>query len=52
MDERFNTFMETVDGRFCSFVNEINEYLTDNGCRCDIKPQKSGYVVSYVLNSF
>ena len=46
MDERFNTFMETVDGRFCSFVNEINEYLTDNGCRCE----KSGYVVSYVLN--
>ncbi len=51
MDERFNMFMETVDGRFCSFVNEINEYLTANGCKCDVKQQKSGYAVSYVLNS-
>ena len=51
MDERFNMFMETVDGRFRSFVNEINEYLTANGCKCDVKQQKSGYAVSYVLNS-
>ena len=51
MDEKFNMFMETVDERFRSFVNEINEYLTENGCKCDIKLQKSGYVVSYVLNS-
>ena len=49
MDERFNLFMETVDERFCSFVNEINTYLTGNGCKCDIKLQKRGYVVSYVL---
>ena len=51
MDERFNLFMETVDERFCSFVNEINTYLTGNGCKCDIKLQKSGYAVSYVLSS-
>ncbi len=44
-------FMETVDERFCSFVKQINEYLTGNGCKCDIKLQKSGYVVPYVLNS-
>ncbi len=44
-------FMETVDKRFRSFVNKINEYLTGNGCKCNIKLQKSGYVVSYVLNS-
>ena len=50
MDEKFNMFMETVDERFRSFVNQINEYLTENGCKCDIKLQKSGYVVSYVLN--
>ena len=48
MDEKFNMFMETVDGRFRSFVSQINEYLTDNGCQCSIKSQKSGYVVSYM----
>ena len=51
MDEKFNMFMETVDESFRSFVNQINGYLTENGCKCDIKLQKSGYVVSYVLNS-
>ena len=51
MDEKFNMFMETVDERFRNFVNEINGYLTENGCKCDVKLQKSGYVVSYVLNS-
>ncbi len=51
MDEKFHMFMETVDERFCSFVKQINEYLTESGCKCDIKSQKSGYVVSYVSNS-
>ena len=51
MDEKFNMFMETVDERFRSFVKQINEYLTGNGCKCDIKLQKSGYVVSYVSDS-
>ena len=37
MDEKFNMFMETVDERFRGFVNQINEYLTENGCKCDIK---------------
>ena len=51
MDEKFNMFMETVDERFRSFVSQINEYLTENSCKCDMKLQKSGYVVSYVLSS-
>lgn len=51
MDHEFIMFMETVDERFRSFVSQINEYLTDNDCKCDIKLQKSGYIVSYVLNS-
>ena len=50
MDEKFNLFMETVDENFRSFVTQINEYLTANGCKCEIKLQKSGYIVSYVLN--
>ena len=51
MDEKFNMFMETVDERFRSFVSQINDYLTKNDCKCEIKLQKSGYVVSYVLNN-
>ena len=51
MNEKFNIFLETVDERFRSFVKQINEYLTGSGCKCDIKLQKSGYIVSYVLNS-
>ncbi len=51
MDEKFSLFMETVDERFRGFVNQINEYLTAKGCKCDIKAAKSGYVVSYVLIS-
>lgn len=51
MDKKFNIFMETVDERFRNFVSRIHEYLTGNSCKCDIKSQKSDYVVSYVLNS-
>lgn len=40
MDEKFHMFMETVDERFCSFVKQINEYLTGSGCKCDIKNPK------------
>ena len=50
MDDKFSKFMETVDGRFCSFVKQIDEYLTAMGCKCGIKLQKSGYVVSYMLS--
>ncbi len=50
MDEKIYMFMETVDERFRGFVSQINQYLTANGCKCDIKLQKSGYVVSYVRN--
>ena len=41
MDEKFNMFTETVDGRFRSFVNQINEYLIENGCKCDINTKKA-----------
>ena len=50
MDEKFHMFLETVDERFRSFVSQINEYLTENGCKCDVKLQKRGYIASYVLN--
>lgn len=51
MDKKFAMFLETVDERFCSFISQIDEYLTGNGCKCEIKLQKSGYAVSYVLKS-
>lgn len=51
MNESFSLFLETVDARFQGFVNEINQYLIENGCKCDIKTAKSGFVVSYVLDS-
>lgn len=51
MNESFALFLETVDIRFQDFVNEINQYLIENGCKCDIKTAKSGFVVSYVLDS-
>lgn len=51
MEEKFNVFMETVDVNYRSFVNQINEYLTANGCKCGIKLQKCGYIVSYVRNN-
>ena len=51
MEEKMNVFIETVDERFRCFVRQIDEYLTKNGCKCDIKSQKSGYVVSYAFNS-
>lgn len=51
MDDKFNAFIETVEEHFRSFVSQINKYLTENGCKCDIKLQKSGYVTSYVLSS-
>lgn len=49
MEHNFNDFLETVDGRFQDFVTQINDYLTNHGCSCDMKLAKSGYVVSYVL---
>ena len=44
MDNQFMLFLETVDERFQDFVTQINNYLTDQGCKCDIKEAKSGYV--------
>ena len=41
MDNQFMLFLETVDERFQDFVTQINNYLTDQGCKCDIKEAKS-----------
>jgi hypothetical protein len=49
MENTFKAFLDTVDENFKSFVTQINDYLTENGCKCDIKSAKSGYVVSYIF---
>lgn len=51
LNEKFVGFLETVDNRYRSFVIEINNLLTENNCKCDIKSAKSGFTVSFVLNS-
>lgn len=51
MEEKFPLFLETVDKRFQDFVKEINDYLAEQGCTCEIKTAKSGYVVSYILSA-
>lgn len=49
MNEKFNAFLEDIAERDRPFVVELNDYLIENGCKCDIKESKSGFVVSYVL---
>ena len=31
------------------FVEELNDFLIESNCKCDIKSAKSGYLVSYIL---
>lgn len=47
MEEKFNSFMGTVDDCFRDFVSQINDCLMEQGCKCEIKTAKSGYTVSY-----
>ncbi len=50
VNEKFADFLETVDNRYRSFVIEINNYLTQGNCKCEVKSAKSGFTVSYILN--
>lgn len=51
MEEKLNLFMGTVDECFRDFVSQIHDYLLAQGCNCEIKTAKSGYVVSYTLGT-
>ena len=44
----FLEFLDTT-GTQKEFVNEINTFLLDHDCKCDIKTAKSGFTVSYIL---
>jgi hypothetical protein len=50
-NEKFSDFLETVDERYQSFVTEINDFLIQSGSKCEIKSAKTGYCVSYILNT-
>ena len=46
----FEEFLQSVEERERSFVGELHEFLSENGCKCDIKESKSGFVVSYACS--
>ncbi|MDE7400269.1 MAG: hypothetical protein K2N06_12190 [Oscillospiraceae bacterium] len=46
----FEEFLQSVEERERGFVEELHEFLSENGCECNIKQAKSGFVVSYVRN--
>lgn len=47
--DAFDLFIDSVGENNREFVLELNSFLLANDCKCDIKPAKSGYVVSYIL---
>ena len=49
MEDKFKLFLNCIDEDNQDFVQELNDYLIKNNCKCDIKPAKSGYLVSYIL---
>lgn len=46
----FQDFLATVGGENQKFVSDMHDELTAMGCKVDVKPAKSGYVVSYSLD--
>ncbi len=48
MKTEFQDFLKSVEESERGFVAELHEFLSENGCKCDIKESKSGFVVSYV----
>ena len=48
MKIEFEEFLQSVEESERGFVGELHEFLSENGCKCDIKESKSGFVVSYL----
>lgn len=46
----FEEFLQSVEEPNRDFVSQLHEFLLENGCECNIKQAKSGFVVSYVRN--
>ena len=43
----FEQFMEKVEPNYQAFIKELNDYLTENGCKVTIEEKKNGYLASY-----
>lgn len=48
-DIGFLEFLDMIENSNRAFVRDINQFLLDNGCTCDMKTAKSGFTVSYIL---
>lgn len=47
----FDNFLENVDTGNKNFASEVNSFLLESGCKCEVKDAKSGFTVSYVFSS-
>lgn len=47
---QFEEFLQSVEESSRDFVAKLHKFLTERGCKCDIKEAKSGFVVSYLKN--
>ncbi len=41
-------FLQSVEEQNRDFVSQLHKFLTESGCKCDIKEAKSGFMVSYI----
>ena len=46
----FQDFLNSVSEENQTFVRGLHDELMASGCKVEVKPAKSGYVVSYSLN--
>lgn len=47
-DMKFAEFIDTIAESTRGYVMDIHLFLLEGGCKCDVKPSKSGYTVSYI----
>lgn len=49
MDKKnnYDEFLSAVNPDYQNWVNQMHEFLLKNGCKEEIKPSKSGYLVTY-----
>lgn len=47
----FEDFLGNVDSKNKDFASEVNSFLLESGCKCNVKSAKSGFTVSYVFSS-
>ena len=43
----FEQFLEVVEAKYQDFIQDMHNYLLDNGCKEKIEEKKSGFLASY-----